>query len=66
MTYIWMGRLSADGSLGTANTTNLAIKGIVGVKAMSEISRALGNETDAEKYGVSVQPFFTPTVVCLA
>lgn len=35
-----------------ANMTNLAIKGIVGVQAMAEISKALGQNSDAEYYGV--------------
>ncbi|KAJ8483513.1 hypothetical protein ONZ51_g4651 [Trametes cubensis] len=35
---------------GSANMTNLAIKGIIGVKAMAEISRALGRDLDAEQY----------------
>lgn len=33
--------------------TNLAIKGIIGVKAMAEISRALGQDLDAQQYDVS-------------
>ena len=44
-------RTSADGET-TANMTNLAIKGIVGVKAMAEISRALGQDSDANTYDV--------------
>ena len=44
-------RTSADGE-STANMTNLAIKGIIGVKAMAEISRAVGQNTDAENYDV--------------
>ncbi|KAK0441136.1 hypothetical protein EV421DRAFT_751118 [Armillaria borealis] len=36
--------------LGYANMTNLAIKGIIGIKAMSEISQALGKSEDAEMY----------------
>ncbi|KAK0481474.1 hypothetical protein IW261DRAFT_1681366, partial [Armillaria novae-zelandiae] len=39
----------ADG-LGGANMTNLVIKGIIGIKAMSEISQALGKSQDAETY----------------
>ncbi|KAL7281476.1 hypothetical protein ACG7TL_004791 [Trametes sanguinea] len=42
-------QISADGE-GSANMTNLAIKGIIGVKAMAEISRALGEDTDAQQY----------------
>ncbi|KAI0372113.1 DUF1793-domain-containing protein [Pilatotrama ljubarskyi] len=35
-----------------ANMTNLAIKGMIGVKAMAEISRTLGEESDAERYAL--------------
>ena len=45
-------RDSADG-LTNPNMTNLAIKGIIGVKAMAEIARVLGKESDAAEYGVS-------------
>lgn len=37
--------------------TNLALKGIIGVKAMSEISRALGQQVDAKLYDVSTKIF---------
>ncbi|KAI0665951.1 hypothetical protein C8Q78DRAFT_1062280 [Trametes maxima] len=42
-------QFSADEE-NTANMTNLAIKGIIGVKAMAEISRALGEDSDAQQY----------------
>ncbi|KAI0335016.1 DUF1793-domain-containing protein [Cubamyces sp. BRFM 1775] len=42
-------QLNAD-SQSAANMTNLAIKGIIGVKAMAEISRALGQDLDAQQY----------------
>ncbi|KAI0325215.1 DUF1793-domain-containing protein [Cubamyces sp. BRFM 1775] len=42
-------QINADNE-GNANMTNLAIKGIIGVKAMAEISRALAQHTDAEEY----------------
>ena len=45
-------RDSADG-LTNPNMTNLAIKGIIGVKAMAEIAHALGKDSDAVSYGVS-------------
>lgn len=32
--------------------TNLALKGIIGVKAMAEMSRALGQQDDAQLYDV--------------
>ena len=41
----------ADG-LANTNRTNLAIKGIIAIKAMSEISQALGKSQDAETYSV--------------
>ncbi|KAI0762087.1 hypothetical protein BD413DRAFT_643854 [Trametes elegans] len=34
----------------TPNMTNLALKGIIGVKAMAEISRAMGKDSDARSY----------------
>ena len=45
-------QLSTD-TTSTRNQTNLAIKGIIGVKAMAEISRAVGNEIDAQTYDAS-------------
>ena len=44
-------RISADGE-SQANMTNLAIKGIIGVKAMGEISLAVGEDDDAQTYEV--------------
>ena len=44
-------RISADG-LANPNMTNLAIKGIIGVKAMAEMSRAVQRDPDAERYDV--------------
>ena len=44
-------RDSADG-LTNPNMTNLAIKGIIGVKAMAEISRATHHDSDAQQYDV--------------
>ena len=32
---------------------NTALKGIIGVKAVAEIAHALGEDSDATKYGVS-------------
>jgi hypothetical protein len=34
------------------NLTNLAIKGIIGIRAMAEISQIMGQSMDAEKYEV--------------
>jgi len=42
-------QISADGQ-SDANMTNLAIKGIIGIKAMSDISLALGKTGDAEQF----------------
>ena len=44
-------RVSADSDLH-ANLTNLALKGIIGVKAMAEISRVVGENDDAHAYDV--------------
>ena len=41
-----------QGSL--ANQTNLAIKGIVGLRAMADISTAAGNTADASNYTVRI------------
>ncbi|KAK0481511.1 hypothetical protein IW261DRAFT_1606804 [Armillaria novae-zelandiae] len=45
------GYTDADGLVNT-NMTNLAIKGIIAIKAMSEISQALRRSQDAEIYSV--------------
>ncbi|RPD75338.1 DUF1793-domain-containing protein [Lentinus tigrinus ALCF2SS1-7] len=44
-----MNQLSADG-LSNPNMTNLAIKGIIGVQAMAEISRAMQRDSDTLHY----------------
>ncbi len=44
-------RDTADGE-NNANLTNLAIKGIIGVKAMAEISDAVQQGSDAQYYKV--------------
>ena len=36
-----------------SNLANIALKGILGVKAMAEIAHALGGDSDAAEYGVS-------------
>ncbi|KAJ3791208.1 DUF1793-domain-containing protein [Lentinula aff. detonsa] len=43
------GQTSADG-ITKSNDTNLAIKGIIGIAAMAEISRAMGDTTAAQQY----------------
>ncbi|KAK7045364.1 hypothetical protein VNI00_007613 [Paramarasmius palmivorus] len=43
------GHVDADGS-NDANLTNLALKGITGVRAMAEISHTLGQRDDADRY----------------
>ena len=51
-------QLSTDDFAGRlANQTNLAIKGIVGIKAMSEIARLVGDSTRASNYSVRVSCF---------
>ncbi|KAI0930164.1 hypothetical protein AcV5_006948 [Taiwanofungus camphoratus] len=42
-------QMSAD-ALSAANMTNLAIKGIIGIQAMSEIARAVGQSDDCQHY----------------
>jgi hypothetical protein len=37
--------------------TNLALKGIIGIKAMSELSDLLGKTEDAENFRVGLQRF---------
>ena len=44
-------RFSADG-LMTDNQTNLAIKGIIAIKAMSKMSSIINKAPDVEKYSV--------------
>lgn len=46
-----LSRMSAD-ALSAANMTNLAIKGIIGIQAMSEIARAVGQSDDCQHYAV--------------
>ena len=41
--------MSVDGQ-DTANLTNLALKGILGVRAMAEISHSLEKDDDARSY----------------
>ena len=45
-------RLSADLN-NFANQTNLAVKGIIAIKAMSELSSSLGRKVDSDTYSVS-------------
>lgn len=53
MLTIHVKRVSADGD-NVVNTTNVAIKGIIALKAMAEISRALGKDADADTYQVGI------------
>ncbi|EEB87392.1 hypothetical protein MPER_15265, partial [Moniliophthora perniciosa FA553] len=43
---------SADSDGAITNGTNLAIKGIIGLRAMAEISHTVGRGDDANKYQV--------------
>ena len=45
-------RETADNQ-GNANMTNLAIKGIIAIRAMAEISSVLGKHDDAQSFAVS-------------
>jgi hypothetical protein len=48
-----MGRLTTD-TTTVRNETNLAIKGIIGIKAFSAIASGLGASSDANKYSVRI------------
>ncbi|KAI0312207.1 hypothetical protein OF83DRAFT_677991 [Amylostereum chailletii] len=52
------GQTSADG-LTIANQTNLAIKGIIAIKAMSMIATLTGNTADATTYSNKSQDLYT-------
>ena len=43
------------------NSTNLAIKGVIAIKAMAQISAALHQDSDADHYSVSAQAFRAPS-----
>ncbi|PCH43427.1 DUF1793-domain-containing protein [Wolfiporia cocos MD-104 SS10] len=47
---------SADGQ-SNANMTNLAIKGIIGIQAMSEISKAVQEDTDSQKFASTASAY---------
>jgi len=47
-------RMSADGQQA-ANVTNLALKGIIGIRAMADMSNALGKSEDAKRYLVGTR-----------
>nr|VWP00989.1 Uncharacterized protein [Ganoderma boninense] len=51
-------QLSVDAET-TANLTNLALKGVIGVKAMAEISRAVGEDADATQYDNQASALFS-------
>jgi len=51
-------RTSADG-LSINNQTNLAIKGIIAIEAMSKMSSAAKQSADANKYSVCTRSFNT-------
>jgi hypothetical protein len=42
--------------LAISNQTNLAIKGIIAIEAMSKMSTVAGRTTDANKYSVRTGP----------
>ena len=48
-------RSSADG-LTADNQTNLAIKGIIAIKAMSKMSSIFNRSADVDKYSVRAHP----------
>ena len=45
-------RLSIDDGSTSNNSTNLALKAIFGIQAMSEVSRLLSKESDFQQYNV--------------
>lgn len=48
-------QISTDDFAGAlANQTNLAIKGIIGIKAMSQVASLLGDTTKSNNYSVSI------------
>ncbi|PCH43429.1 DUF1793-domain-containing protein, partial [Wolfiporia cocos MD-104 SS10] len=49
---------SADGQF-TTNMTNLAIKGIIGIQAMSEISKAVQEDTDSQKFATTASTYIS-------
>ncbi|KAH9951526.1 hypothetical protein B0H21DRAFT_684389, partial [Amylocystis lapponica] len=49
--YAPINQMTAD-SQNIANMTNLAIKGIIGIQSMSEISRALDESDDAQQFAL--------------
>ena len=51
-------RSSADG-LTVSNQTNLAIKGIISIKAMSQMSSVVNNASDSIRYNVCAGSLYT-------
>ena len=53
-------QISTDDFAGSlANQTNLAIKGIVGIKAMAEIASLVGDSARSANYSVSISPTYS-------
>ncbi|KAI9513397.1 hypothetical protein F5148DRAFT_990760 [Russula earlei] len=52
-------QLSADG-LSVSDQTNLAIKGIIAIQAMSHMSSIANQAVDAEKYSIAAQVLYRP------
>lgn len=57
-------RFSADQNT-VSNQTNLALKGIVAIKAMSQLSEAVGNSADAQLFAVSASPLLSHVKVLI-
>ncbi|PCH44011.1 DUF1793-domain-containing protein [Wolfiporia cocos MD-104 SS10] len=55
-TLTFTGQSDADWQ-NAANMTNLAVKGIIGIYAMSEMSRLMGNGSDATRYASTAMTF---------
>lgn len=53
-------QISTDDFAGSlANQTNLALKGIIGIKAMSQIANLTGHSTDAQNYSSIAHDYIT-------
>jgi len=58
-------QISTDDFAGSlANQTNLAIKGIIGIKAMSQIAQLVGNPVQSANYSVGTPVFPNSLLWC--
>ena len=47
-----MGVFRTNYDVSSASSVNIALKGIIGIRAMAEIAHAVGQDADATQYGV--------------